>query len=74
MTKDEVIALLDIQEYVDYVVAYDPNERYDFTGEDEGEEMLMILEGNEMEGAETVIAKLPQTVVYADVRNRSFAV
>ena len=74
MTKDEVIALLDIQEYVDYVVAYDPSERYDFTGVDEGEEMPMILEGDEMEGAETVIAKLPQTVVYADARNRSFAV
>ena len=51
LSKEQVVAILDLVDYAEYVAEYDPSTRYVAGG---------------------VI--LPQRIVYADVRNRSFAV
>lgn len=71
MTKDNVIALLDFVDYVDYIAHYDPSTRYAFGAPavDLGDEIFFEKE-NVMSGDGILLG----TIVYADVRNRSFAV
>lgn len=70
LTKENVIALLDVMDYANYIADYDPSDRYMF-GDDS------LIEGNTVRfDNENVLAGvgiLLGRVVYADVRNRSFA-
>lgn len=72
LTKETVVALLDIIEYGNYIANYHPEERYYF-----GEPKLDV-DGEEIKfNNSDVVAEwyLPfNSIVFADVRNRSFAV
>lgn len=71
LPKEDVIAYLDILDYYNYIAQYDPSERYAF-GEPVVEESHEIMFDNEnVLGGEIVLVG---RAVYADVRNRSFAV
>ncbi len=68
LTKDNVIALLDIIEYGNYIAEYDASERYAF-GEDNIDLPEKKIFDNDNVVAETYYI-LPNTIVYADVRNK----
>ena len=71
LTKDNVIALLDYIEYVDYVAQYDPSTRYAFGAPAvEPTSEIFFEKENVMSGDGILLG----VIVYADVRNRSFAV
>lgn len=71
MTKDNVIALLDFIDYVDYIAHYDPSTRYAFgSSAVEPSSEIFFEKENVMSGDGILLG----TIVYADVRNRSFAV
>ncbi len=72
MEKETVSDLLDVIAYYEYVNEYDPSERYAFEGATDPNESEPILLDNEYVLAGDV--NLPENIIYADIRNRSFAV
>lgn len=70
LTKENVIAMLDVFEYYDYIANYDPSERYAF-GQDEVRPEQTLLFDNENVVAQYI---LPNKISYTDVRNRVFVV
>ena len=70
LTKENVIALLDIIDYENYIASYDPSDRMVFGAPLIKEEAKMDFESEDMMGG---FAVLPNKIIYADVRNRSFA-
>ena len=71
MTKEEVSDTLALIDYYKYVAEYDPTERYAF-----GESQVK-LDGRPMFDNENVLANdgiMLNVIMFADVRNRSFAV
>ena len=71
LTKENVIAILDFIDYADYVAHYDPSERYAFGASVvELENEIFFEQENVMDGEGVLLGQ----IVYADVRNRSFAV
>lgn len=71
LTKENVIAILDFVDYADYVAHYDPSERYAFGASViELENEIFFEQENVMNGEGVLLGQ----IVYADVRNRSFAV
>lgn len=73
MTKEEVSDTLALIDYYQYIANYDPSGRYVF-GEQVVEEEKELRFDNENSVAENVWGVLADTISYADVRNRSFAV
>jgi hypothetical protein len=71
MTKDDVIAMLDIIDYFAYLVDYDPSTRYSFTEEFKPEGISEFRFNNE---DKTTYVILLNTIEFADVRNRNFVV
>ena len=71
LTKENVIALLDIIDYENYIASYDPSDRMVFGAPLIKEEAKMDFESEDMMGG---FAVLTNRIIYADVRNRSFAV
>ena len=69
LTKDQVIAALEYEEYIKFIAEYEPEERYAF-----GEKLVKKIQSKifEAEGDNSV-SLLQHEVVYADVRNRAFA-
>jgi hypothetical protein len=69
LTKDQVIAALEYEEYIKFIAEYEPEERYAF-----GEKLVKKIQGKifEAEGDNSV-SLLQHEVVYADIRNRAFA-
>lgn len=72
MEKETVSDLLDVIAYYEYVNEYDPSERYAFDGATDPNASEPILMDNEYVLAGDV--NLPENIIYADIRNRSFAV
>ena len=71
LTKDNVIALLDFVDYADYIAHYDPSTRYAFGAPAvEPSSEIFFEKENVMSGDGILLG----VIVYADVRNRSFAV
>ena len=70
LEKEDVIALLDIIEYENYIANYDPSDRYVFGEQKEGEADLNFESENLLDGAVALLGR----VVYYDVRNRNFVV
>ena len=69
LTKDQVVATLDYIDYLKYIAEYDPSERYAF-----GEEFVrMIKDINLHAEGDNSFSLLQHNIVYADVRNRAFA-
>ena len=73
LTKENVIALLDIMDYSTYIANYDPNTRYQFTQPVVEKPDTIFFE------SENIIAENPMVILlnqisFADVRNRSFVV
>ena len=71
LTKEEVTDTLALVDYINYIANYDPSERYTF-GDDgvEVDDGVLFDNENEMGGSYVGLNE----IVYADVRNRSFAV
>ena len=70
LKKDTVVAILDVVEYGNYIANYDPAERYAF-----GRPEVEIEKELKFDGEDNgIVATLLNQIVYADVRNRSFAV
>ncbi len=74
LTKENVIALLDIMDYSNYIANYDPNTRYQFTKPlvDEPDEPLLFDNDNTI--AVNPAVTLLNQISFADVRNRVFVV
>lgn len=71
LSKDTVVAVLDLVEYGNYIANYHPEERYAF-----GAPAVEVKENLNFEN-EYRLASAPilvNEIIYADVRNRSFAV
>ena len=73
MSKEDVIAMLDILDYGNYIASYDPTTRYQF-GELEVPSSDEIFFEVQNIAPENVYAVIPNEISYADVRNRSFVV
>ena len=73
LSKDNVVAVLDVVDYVNYIANYNPSERYAF-GAPVIEVEKELRFDNENSVAENVWGVLADVISYADVRNRSFAV
>ena len=73
LSKDNVIALLDILDYGNYIASYDPTTRYQF-GEPEVPSSDEIFFEVQNIACGNVYAVIPNEISYADVRNRSFVV
>ncbi len=73
LKKETVVAILDVVEYGNYIASYNPEERYAF-----GEPAVNIQEklnfDNDNQVADNPLIILMNETIYADVRNRSFAV
>ncbi len=71
LTKDTVVAILDLVDYAEYVANYDPSTRYAF-----GEPVVKVEKTLRYDNENTLAGDpvLPRAISYADVRNRSFAV
>ena len=70
LEKEDVIALLDIIDYGNYLANYDPSDCYAF-----GQEMKVKAEELKFDNDEKVAyVVLLNTIEFADVRNRSFVV
>lgn len=73
LEKDDVIALLDIIEYGNYLANYDPTTRYQFSDELSLDvEKTIIFEQDDEKNE--VSGLLNNDIVYYDVRNRSYAI
>ena len=73
LSKDTVVAILDVMEYGNYIANYDPSTRYQF-GEPEVVMPDQILFDTENYVAEAPAIILTNAISFADVRNRSFVV
>lgn len=73
LSKDTVVAILDIVEYENYINNYDPTERYAFGVPVVDTEKELKFD-NENVIANNFLVVLADKISYADVRNRSFAV
>lgn len=73
LKKDTVVAILDVIEYGNYIANYNPSERYAF-GEPEVKIKNELRFDEENKTNDGAVAVLIGGMVYADVRNRSFAV
>lgn len=71
LTKDDVIAVLDIIDYFDYIANYDPTERYAFGQEIRPDDADELKFDNDQNVAYVVLLN---SIEFADVRNRSFVV
>ena len=73
LTKEDVIATLDLVDYMNFLAEYDPTELLPVPVEPAGEvDYDAMTPDGVIADADTVV--VPQVVIYADVRNRSFAV
>ncbi len=70
LTKDNVIALLDFIDYAKFVANYDPSDSYAFGSSVKPTTDIYFEQENVMSGDGVLLGY----IVYADVRNRSFAV
>ncbi len=70
LTKDNVIALLDFIDYANFVANYDSSDRYAFGSSAKPDTEIHFEQENAMSGDGILLGH----IVYADVRNRSFAV
>ena len=73
MTKEDVVAILDIVDYGNYIANYNSATRYAF-GAPVVEESHEILFDNDNVVAENVYIILLNEISFADVRNRNFVV
>ena len=73
LTKDTVVAILDVMEYGDYIASYDPSTRYQFGAPVVEMPDRIIFETNDYVAAAPA-AILMDAISFADVRNRSFVV
>ena len=73
LSKENVVALLDVIEYGNYIANYDPSTRHQF-GEPEVVMPDQILFDTENYMAESPAIILMNAISFADVRNRSFVV
>ncbi len=71
MTKEDVSDTLALMEYYEFLDEYQPGERYAFVEKKKAEPILF---DNENRLADNLHIILLNTIAYADVRNRSFAV
>lgn len=71
MTKDNVVALLDVIEYYDFIANYDASDRYAFGGSVMEEAETIKFDNENVLAGEFI---LQNQIVYADVRNRVFTV
>lgn len=72
LNKETVVAILDVLDYENYIANYDPTERYAFGGvKNEDIEEEMNYNNENVLGGEGILLG---NIVYADVRNRSFAI
>ncbi|MBR2658708.1 hypothetical protein IKD57_02295 [Candidatus Saccharibacteria bacterium] len=71
MEKEDVIALLDIIDYGNYLADYNPSERYAFSQEVKPEGTDELKFDNDQKVAYVVLLN---TIEFADVRNRNFVV
>ncbi len=69
LEKEDVVALLEIVEYGNYIANYDASTRYAFVENNEGGERIFFEENNEFE---QVLGAPVYAVVYSDLRNRNF--
>ena len=69
LEKDDVVALLDIIDYGNYIANYNPAERYQFAPADNAEKTIYVENSDT-----TTLAILPRTIVFADTRNRFFVI
>jgi hypothetical protein len=74
LSKDEVIAVLDLAEYASFLAEYDPSGLYPLPHEAEEKVLLSEIMPANVVIAGHADAPVPQVVIYADVRNRSYAV
>ena len=73
LTKEDVIATLDLVDYMNFLAEYDPTELLPVPVEPAQEvDYDAMTPDGVIADADTVV--VPQVVIYADVRNRSFAV
>lgn len=70
LTKDNVIALLDFIDYAKFVANYDPSDSYAFGASVKPAVEIHFEQENVMSGDGVLLGH----IIYADVRNRSFAV
>lgn len=72
LDKETISDMLDIIAYYNYIDAYDASERYAFGGPavDDGDKVIDLENENVMNGMSVAL----EGVVYADIRNRTFAV
>ena len=68
MTKDDVIATLDLIEGLNYIANYHPEERYAF-GEEEKNDNIQFEQTEE-----NLIATEPKYIIYNSLRNRANAI
>ncbi|MBR3254535.1 hypothetical protein IKF88_02280 [Candidatus Saccharibacteria bacterium] len=73
LTKDNVIAILDVVDYYNYIAQYDATTRYAF-GAPVLEDSHVILFENDNVVAENTYIILLNEISFADVRNRNFVV
>lgn len=71
MTKEKVNDTLALIDYYEFLEEYEPEERYAFVAKPESKTILF---DNENKLAENIYIVLLNTISFADVRNRSFAV
>lgn len=71
LDKETVSDVLDVLAYYEYVNAYDASERYAFGAPVIDEEEALQFDHENVMGGEAVVS---ENIVYADVRNRNFAV
>ncbi len=70
MTKENVIATLDLIDAINYIASYDPETRVAF-GQEEPE---LVSFSGEPESTKSVLALEPRYIIYSDVRNRTVIV
>ncbi|MDO4611672.1 MAG: hypothetical protein Q4B34_02330, partial [Candidatus Saccharibacteria bacterium] len=71
LEKEDVIALLDVLEYGNYIANYDSTTRYAFVEKDEGDEIDMEFYENQFE---QVLSTPVYALVYPELRYRNFTV
>ncbi|MBR3181003.1 hypothetical protein IKF63_02910 [Candidatus Saccharibacteria bacterium] len=76
MTKDDVIATLDLMEGITYLANYDPATRYAFDSkaDTESEQVFFEETNNDWDLLNTEIALEPKFISYFDIRNRAAVV
>ena len=70
LEKEDVIALLDIMEYENYIASYDPTERFQFAPVVAPADDIYF----ESTSASNTLAVLPRMIIFTDLRNKFFAI